>query len=100
MLNLAMVIEDSAFKAGAVVVPLNSLLSAPEFAYHLKDSDALRAWSRARSDLTERANFLSGVPTMYWAMLTTDRDRQGAEARSGRRGGARQGQLKRRISGG
>jgi acyl-CoA synthetase (AMP-forming)/AMP-acid ligase II len=58
MLNLAMVIEDSAFKAGAVVVPLNPLLSAPEFAYHLKDSDALRAWSRARSD-RDRAGQLS-----------------------------------------
>lgn len=58
MLNLAMVIEDSAPKAGAVVVPLNPLLSAPEFAYHLKDSDALRAWSRARSD-RDRAGQLS-----------------------------------------
>jgi acyl-CoA synthetase (AMP-forming)/AMP-acid ligase II len=58
MLNLAMVIEESALKAGAAVVPLNPLLSAPEFAYHLKNSDALRAWSRARSD-RDRAGQLS-----------------------------------------
>jgi long-chain acyl-CoA synthetase len=34
------IIYFGALKAGAVVVPLNPLLSAPEFAYHLRDSDA------------------------------------------------------------
>ena len=38
-LPLFPIVYFGALKAGAVVVPLNPLLSAPEFAYHLKDSD-------------------------------------------------------------
>jgi long-chain acyl-CoA synthetase len=34
------IVYFGALKAGATIVPLNPLLSAPEFAYHLKDSDA------------------------------------------------------------
>src|SRR5258708_5608566 len=42
-------------KAGAVVVPLNVLLKAPEVAYHLQDSDSvmLIAWEGFAADAVE-----------------------------------------------
>ncbi|TJZ54638.1 long-chain fatty acid--CoA ligase [Streptomyces piniterrae] len=66
-------------KAGLVVVPLNPLLTAPEVAYHLTDSDArlLITFEQFAAAATQGAREAGGVPTYavaYGALPDGTRD--------------------------